>query len=289
MTDENILGQEVLEQEQPEVDEQPAEQEQVAEEQDNSVEEKARLMGWKPESEYKGPEGGFVPADEFVKRGEEELPVLKQNLRVALDKISKMEKDYTQLSSMWKTREAKDYENEYKGLKAAIQNAIETGDIDRLPALMENMDELNDRAKNDDMLRDKEGKTADDNDVPQAVSDWTVKNPWFYTDPQMQSFAISQFGAFQRMYPSLSTEQLLEMVENETISRFPERINKPATRKPAHVESGKRTVGKKGLSFGDLSPSDQARARRFIKDGTFKDETEYMQAFIEANGSDYKR
>ena len=39
----------------------------------------ARSMGWVPEDEWKGPVEKWVPADEFVRRGQEIMPILRQN------------------------------------------------------------------------------------------------------------------------------------------------------------------------------------------------------------------
>ncbi len=45
------------------------------------VESRARLMGWKDKTEFDRPPERWVSAEEFVRRGEDTLPILKQNYR----------------------------------------------------------------------------------------------------------------------------------------------------------------------------------------------------------------
>lgn len=48
---------------------------------DMSVEARARRLGWHPKEEYNGAPGKWVDAAEFVRRGEEQMPLLRENLR----------------------------------------------------------------------------------------------------------------------------------------------------------------------------------------------------------------
>ena len=42
---------------------------------------KARRQGWRPQDEYRGPADKWVDADAFLKRSDEELPVMRERLR----------------------------------------------------------------------------------------------------------------------------------------------------------------------------------------------------------------
>ena len=46
-----------------------------------TLEQRARAMGWKPLAEYRGDPRRWTDAAEFIRKGEEELPVLRDQSR----------------------------------------------------------------------------------------------------------------------------------------------------------------------------------------------------------------
>lgn len=61
---------------------------------------RARAMGWKPQHEYRGPPEKWTDYPEFLRRGEEELPVMRDQNRRLADRLGKLE---TEMSSLRNT------------------------------------------------------------------------------------------------------------------------------------------------------------------------------------------
>src|SRR5580698_1009152 len=77
-------------------DELPPEEED-AEAPDATVESRAREMGWKPLAEYRGPPGKWQPAKDFIERGENILPIVRQQNRVLTERVVRLEGELTGL------------------------------------------------------------------------------------------------------------------------------------------------------------------------------------------------
>src|SRR5271166_5657668 len=64
---------------------------------DAAVEARAREMGWKPLAEYRGPPGKWQPAADFISRGENILPIVRQQNRALTEKVGRMEGEFTSM------------------------------------------------------------------------------------------------------------------------------------------------------------------------------------------------
>lgn len=67
------------------------------EEEPVSDEQRARAMGWKPLDEYRGDPRKWTDYPEFIRKGEEELPVLRDNNRRMSDRLARLEPEVTNL------------------------------------------------------------------------------------------------------------------------------------------------------------------------------------------------
>ena len=54
------------------------------------IEQKAKAMGWSPQEEFRGDPDKWIDAAKFVARGENIMPILKENLDRALEKLEKL-------------------------------------------------------------------------------------------------------------------------------------------------------------------------------------------------------
>ena len=64
---------------------------------DAAIEARARDMGWKPLAEYRGPPGKWQPAAVFIERGENILPIVRDQNRRMTERIGKLEGEVTGL------------------------------------------------------------------------------------------------------------------------------------------------------------------------------------------------
>src|SRR3990167_3523430 len=99
-----------------------------------SVEEKALELGWRPKEEYKGDPEKFVSAEEFVKRGENIMPILKANNAKLLESNKKMSGDITELKQtlsemgeMLSSSEKRAYDKAIADIEAQQRQAVEDG------------------------------------------------------------------------------------------------------------------------------------------------------------------
>ena len=66
----------------------------------DDTESRARAMGWVPKDQFRGPAENWRDAGEFVRRGEEELPILRERLRSTTREIERMNSDFQQRIDM---------------------------------------------------------------------------------------------------------------------------------------------------------------------------------------------
>ena len=64
-----------------------------------ATEARAREMGWKPLAEYRGPPGRWQPAADFIARGENILPIVRDQNRRLTERMGKLEGEVTGLRS----------------------------------------------------------------------------------------------------------------------------------------------------------------------------------------------
>jgi len=253
--------------------------------QPSEAETRAQRMGWRPKAEYEASgrdPAKWVDADEFVRRGEESLPVLRERLRKQ-DKIiasqeSKMEEGNKLLRELVthqqeQTRAA--VENAVKSLKAERREAASTGDVDKVEELSSEIAEAEASLK----TAPAPAKVDERATIPQEVVDWAEANPWFNTDPVMNAVAVAAYG---KLVPdkTMTETQKLAKVKAEVIRRFPENFSNARRTEPPAVEgggNGQRRSGAKG--WNDIPADDRAIAQRLIKQGAVKDQATYSKLY----------
>lgn len=111
-----------------------------------TVEQEARTMGWHPLAEFKGPPSRWTTAEEFVRRGRTELPILRDNNRRMTERLARMEPQIAEIGSLKTTvaemnQALKDmrvlahkstergYAQALADLKKERREAVESGDV----------------------------------------------------------------------------------------------------------------------------------------------------------------
>lgn len=285
---------------------------------DDSSEEdvaKAKSMGWKPPSEWKGapPKNGFQKARDYVERGESVLPIVraeKAKLEVELAKTRKELADFkvdqgkiyerlTKMSAKALERQREQLESKYE---AAIEAAAEVGDkaeVKRLRAeekkavkefdeAVEEKPELDDDKKSGKAS----GNTPDENAVIEA---WTKENEWFADDEDMRVIAINYHGKLKREQPDLSLEDNLAKVRNYVAKKFPGEFKKDEPeededdtpkRRGSPVESGGTRMpggATQRSAWSRLPDEARKQADKFIKeDGLFLNKGETVEKNLQA-------
>lgn len=264
----------------------------------NDTEVRAKAMGWVPKEEFRGPEEKWRSAEEFVRRGEEDLPVLRERTRdlarkytQAEERIARQEREFSeriarqeQMAAMALRQQRETLEAQYEQAK---RDAVSMGDQQRYDQL--NRDQrvaLNNFDSHvHETLQPKQPQPQDGGRMsPQdqaTVDSWAVENPWFFADPAMRQYATVAHGHLQRTKPGLSTQENLAEVAQLVRQKFPEKFGGSGGR-PAAVEGGSSTPangGSRSKGFSDMPAVDQQIADQFIKAGAYKTRADFAKAY----------
>lgn len=272
---------------------------------DPQIESKARDMGWVPEKEWKGapPKHGFASAEEFLKRGEEVLPIIRKqlerreqqiaNLEAKIEKAEKAHSDtirrIERMSSVALEKQREQIEAQYT---ARIEAATELGDKDAVrqarkdeKEALKALDERLEEPKEDKDKREKESQK-----LPKHVEDtleaWISDNQWFKSEPEMQMVANNHHAKLLKEKPGLTLAENLAEVRKYVAKRYPEAFAKDdeeeeveeKPRRGSAVEGGSRMSGAGGRSlYSKLPPEAKEACDRFVKQGLFAERGESIE------------
>lgn len=265
----------------------------------DDISDRARAMGWRPKEEYRGDPERWVDADTFVKRGEEEAPVMRERLRDATRKVSDLDRQIKQRDAEYQENLGRIERAATMALhqqraqieaqfRAALKQAVETGDVQRYDQLERSRDETLTNF-DENVRRSVAPKPAQQPQAPQlpahvveAADKWKQENSWFGTDPLLRHLAMAEHERLNVEMPGLSIDDNLRRVKAEVMKRYPEKFGiDPGETRGAAVEGGRRSsaTGVRQRGASDL-PSDARRiGEKFVKDGLFKSVEDYAKAY----------
>lgn len=259
---------------------------------DTGIEARARTMGWKPKEEYRGPAEAWRDAEEFVRRGEEELPVLRERsraterrLQAVQSQLSESTAVITDLTERVRNSDERAYKRARADLLKERAAAVETGDttkFNQVEAELVDLDTTKPKplAERRAVAQPPEGST----DVHPDALAWANENPWYHSDAQMRNAALSLHTQLLQAEPDLSVKENLARVTASVSAMFPGRVgnsgglpprrprppaeqddeepdDNPRRREPAAVGSGqeRRPRDRNARSF-DAMPKDSKDA-----------------------------
>jgi hypothetical protein len=245
--------------------------EQVAEQQVEPAEDKARRLGWKPKDEYTGPEGKWVDAAEFVRRGEESPTLLRKNNEALERQVKNLRDDLKKVAGQMGQFQKRAYEQAVKDIEARHAAAVDEGDR---AAALDAANELADLKREVDSVSEPEGS---DPDEKAALDEFKARNPWMGKDNAMTAYAVALSNDLARR--GIDGKEQLEEVERQMRAAFPAKFTRPRPAVPAvegQTPSRPRTKG-----FIDLPADAKAMAQSFAKRGVMTVE-EYAKDFFAA-------
>lgn len=265
------------------------------------IESKARNQGWVPQEEWRGDPEKWRPADEFVKRGEELLPVALERSRAAERKAQELEarlaakereseEKLARLERMSTTalqRQREQLENAYKH---AMREAVTSGDTQRFDQL--------DRDRNlaisdfDKQVHEQVNPQRQPGQPPQLppdverqVSTWVQQNEWFNRDPELNQVAQIHHQRLLRDKPGLSIAENLAETAKYVRGRYPDKFGSSERQIIAPMVEGgggrmAATASPKSKSANDLPADVRSVGERYVKQGLFKDLNEYAREYF---------
>jgi hypothetical protein len=250
-------------------------------------------MGWRSQEFFggKGKDGStreFIDHKAFLEKISQNAPVQNERLKTLREREVQKDREMEQLklevrqaNELAKMNFERSLQNDEQSLDAQIKEAREYGDFDRYDALNAKKLELQSKTlRLKDYEIPKEATLSPD--IQAELEIWGSKNTWYEQDLEMQNYAKAQADILIRAYPNLPLAQRLEKVTTLTKAFFPERFPQDVTRaavlpaKNAGVFSSNK---KTELTFSQLSDFDKQQARSMIRNGTFKNEADFMSGY----------
>lgn len=247
---------------------------------------RARVLGWRPEDQYRGP-NKWLPAGEFVAKVEGEMPVLRERVRFLGDEVTKRDGQLSGLTStiteqgkllkemLGRVRKAdqEGYERARREALAEVEAAAARADVPAHKAALTRLEEV-DKAKPAAVAEEKPVERqplADQQPQPSpVVARWAQENDtWFNPktgDPEAAEDAISLFATNVRR--GMSEEVNLAAVRKKIETLHPHLFENQRRAAPAvvHTPSGERrnAGAKKEKTLADVPTEDRALMQRTL-------------------------
>lgn len=274
-------------------DELDAPQDEPEDEPEISIEDRARSMGWHPLAEFNGDPRKWVPAADFVRKGETEVPIMRDQNRRLQEKVVKLEGRVTslagQISSLQNTTteqlqalkdmrevarraDQRGYDRALKELKDKKLEAVEAGDTVAYRQLEEQEVELT--KSRPDPEPEVVAPAAKPGTPPMdpVIAAFAEAHPWWNVDEQLSRAMINAHELVIVRFPGLTLAQQLEKALARVKTDFPERFDdeeeppematetdtpEPAPRAPQRAPTALRPSGAPAPRRNGASPWDQ--------------------------------
>jgi hypothetical protein len=265
------------------------------------IETRAKVMGWVPKEDFRGPADKWRDAGEFVQRGEEELPVLRERSRDLARRYADLEaknaqkeveygerfRRQEQMAAMALRQQRDTIEANYE---AAKRQAVEIGDVTRYEQL--NRDQRQAVGQFDHSYY--QAVSPQNQDPQQApipremqttLLQWQTENPWFFADQAMNQYAQAVHMNLNASKPGMALNENLAEVSRRVRENFADKFGSVGGR-PSAVEGGNglQTGSKRMKGASDLPPEARRAAEEFVRAGAFKNVSEYAKSYWSMEG-----
>lgn len=187
---------------------------------------RAQIYGWVPQEEFKGDKTKWVPAEVFVKRAEEILPIarsmnrkLESDLTITKKELAEMRQTVKAVIQAHKKAADGGYENQLAQIEKEQIQAVAEADSEKWARLEVDKKKL---TKPEEIPF--EDKPAGNTDANPVVVQWKKDNDWYDTDPELGTYADSVSNFISTRSPGLPVEDFLARVKAEVKKRFPEKF-----------------------------------------------------------------
>lgn len=225
----------------------------------NEVEQKAMSQGWKPKEQLEeGKE--FIPADEFIRRGElfDRIKSLRSEVDHLRADLGAVVQHHTQVKET-------EFKRAVEYLKAEKKAALDEGDHTRVVEIDDQIAEVKEAQK-----LFQTAPNANVNPQVRAMQevfvDWVDNNGWYNQNEELHDYADSVGLRLRRTQPDLSYERVLKEVEKKTKERFPEYFGKKVVPpSPESSGTGERMPKKGKIMESDLTNEERRAMDVFVK------------------------
>jgi hypothetical protein len=263
---------------------------------DPKVEAEAKEMGWKPKEAWKGDPDLWRPAEDFVKRGREIIPILNARLKESNAALEKLKKDSAEQLDRVSQMGAKALKMQREQLEArydvARERAVEQGDTKTFNAVEKaKKDAL---AKFDAEVEPKKTEPAKQ-DTPSNLStsdksvmdEWMKENSWYSEirmvgdakvpkNPVLFAAANEAWDELDAESPGMSVSEKLAEIKKRVVDAYPTKFGSSRANGAAKVEG----ANGRGPEGGDSTASGLwAKVPKEIRDSAAKNQIEEERVF----------
>ena len=244
------------------------------------VQREAEKMGWIPPTRFKGDPSRFVDADIYIKRGEEVLPIVKEQnkrlhteldslkresqatahaLKAAQDAIAQMEERHTVATQ-------KAVDDARRQVKAQLAAASEAGDHEGVAELTEQLTKM---AVTEPTAAKAPAPAPEPQFTPPAdLVEWNAENPWFGTNKRKTALALAVAQELREQGETSSGRTFYDKVLAEVDKELGVQQPRGDKVEGARGSDGGNASGGRGQTYAAL-PSDaraacDADAKRFV-------------------------
>lgn len=260
-------------------------------------EERARRQGWRPKEEYAGDPSRWVDAKTFVEKGEAVLPVLRERfhkmeeratatdreLRETRKQLEDTTRVIVELRDMSRVAEERAYARAARDLESREREAVREASEEKFDLLRREREAL-------EQSRPKPPPVAAAAPTPPSppaptsnpiVDSWISENPWFQSDPVLNSLAIDEDRQVKASHPDWSVQEQLAEVKRRVVDRFPEKFGNTRRKAPPPVSTSSAPAPRPtGKTVKDLPPEAKAALARFKNSiPGYKDE-DYLKVYF---------
>lgn len=255
---------------------------------EQEIETRARRMGWAPKEEFRGDPARWKEAKEFLDRGENELPILRDRYRALeersdkeiggikkqLDETLGVLKEFRDFS---RTAEERAYKKAKDDLEARMEYAVGQADTDAFKAAKRDLDQLEAPKA---APKPEEARTTAPA-VPVEITQFIADNPWFNNDPELRAYAGAVHDRIMRERPGVPLAEQLQEAKREVVARFPDKFSNPRREQAAAVTApGGSSPRKKGKGYDDLPGDAKKICDRFVKTIPGYKREEYVKVYF---------
>jgi hypothetical protein len=262
------------------------------------VQREAEKMGWIPPTRFKGDPSRFVDADTYIKRGEEVLPIVKeqnkrlhneldslkresqataQALKTAQDAIAQMEERHTVATQ-------KAVEDARRQVKAQLAAASEAGDHEGVAELTEQLTKM---AVTEPAAKVAPAPAPEPQFTPDAaLVEWNAENPWFGTNKRKTALALAVAQELREGGETSSGRVFYDKVLAEVDKELGVQQPRGDKVEGARGSDGGNASGTRGRSYASM-PSEAREAcdgdaKRFVGEGKkYKTINEWRSRYAE--------
>lgn len=197
---------------------------------------RARAMGWKPEAQYRGPPGRWLPAKEFVLKGENELPVLRDQLRRLQARMARADTSAAEMATL--RQQLSETQQTLQEMRGLVKGSYERGRAAERQALEAAQDEAAANGNTQEVRRIRqELREMDAEEKPPAANPnappppppkspevlaFEAQNPWIGKDPYLTKQIITAHELVMKRHPGMNLASQLQLAKQKVVKDNPE-------------------------------------------------------------------